>query len=169
MQDLLNRVINRYDVTDRFLDNAAIATLADYLDTGGTRVEVVAVINANAVEIVREAARQLFEELPYLIQPGGNAYTTRRHSMYLRDMNYFLRYTSYALLTGDTSILDERLLAGLRDTFNSLGIPLGVTARSVQLMKQQAHQKLLEAQLGNPLFVDEPFDYIIRELSERNV
>lgn len=169
MQDMLNRVINRYDVTDRFLDNAAIATLADYLDSGGTRVEVVAVINANAVEIVREAARQLFEELPYLIQPGGNAYTTRRHSMYLRDMNYFLRYASYALLTGDTSILDERLLAGLRDTFNSLGIPLGVTARSVQLMKEQVHQKLAAAQLSHSTFADEPFDYIIRELSERNV
>ncbi|EKQ66837.1 Phycobilisome protein [Leptolyngbyaceae cyanobacterium JSC-12] len=169
MQDTLTRVINRYDVTDRFLDNAAIATLTEFLETGSLRVQVVAVINANAVEIVRESARQLFEELPYLIQPGGNAYTTRRHSMYLRDMDYFLRYSSYALLTGDTSILDERLLAGLKDTFNSLGIPLGVTARSVQLMKERTHQKLIEAQLGNPAFVDEPFDYIIRALSERNV
>jgi phycobilisome core component len=169
MQDLLSRVINHYDVTDRFLDNAAIDNLANFLATGDLRVQAVAVINANAVEIVRESARQLFEELPYLIEPGGNAYTTRRHSMYLRDMNYFLRYTSYALLTGDTSILDERLLAGLKDTFNSLGIPLGVTARSVQLMKERSQQKLAAAQLGNPSFVNEPFDYIIRGLSERNI
>jgi phycobilisome core component len=169
MQDALARMINRYDVTDRFLDNAAISTLDEYLKSGYTRVQVVAVINTHAVEIVRESARQLFEELPYLIQPGGNAYTTRRHSMYLRDMDYFLRYASYALLTADFSILDERLLAGLRDTFNSLGIPLGVTARSVQLMKERVQQKLVELQLNDTTFVDEPFDYIIQALSERNI
>jgi phycobilisome core component len=168
MQDTLSQIINRYDVTDRFFDTAAIANLTDYLNTGNLRTQIVAVINANAVEIVRESARQLFEELPDLIQPGGNAYTTRRHSMYLRDMDYFLRYTSYALLTGDSSILDERLLAGLRDTFNALGIPLGVTARSVQLMKERVHQKLAAAQIDQPAWVDAPFDHIIRYLSERN-
>ncbi len=169
MQDVLSRMINHYDVIDRFLDEPAIALVTDFFQTGSLRIQVVAIINSNAVEVVRESARQLFEEMPELIQPGGNAYTTRRHSMYLRDMDYFLRYASYAMLTGDSSILDERLLAGLRDTFNSLGIPLGVTARSVQLMKERVQQKLSETQLGNPPFVAEPFDYIIQALSERNV
>jgi phycobilisome core component len=169
MQDTLARVIHRCDVADRFLDDPAIATLNEYLKTGALRVQVVSIINANAVEIVRQSARQLFVELPYLIQPGGNAYTTRRHSMYLRDMDYFLRYSSYALLTGDSSILDERLLNGLKDTFNSLGIPLGVTARSVQIMRDRVQQKLSAAQIGNPSFVNEPFDYIVRELSEHNL
>ena len=169
MQDTLSRVINRYDVTDRFLDESAIALITDFFQTGSLRVQVVALINSNAVEIVRESARQLFDEMPELIRPGGNAYTTRRHSMYLRDMDYFLRYASYAVLTGDSSILDERLLAGLRDTFNSLGIPLGVTARSVQLMKERVQQQLAKAQLENPPFVAKPFDYIIQALSERNV
>ncbi len=169
MRDVLSRMINHYDVIDRFLDEPAIALVTDFFQTGSLRIQVVAIINSNAVEVVRESARQLFEEMPELIRPGGNAYTTRRHSMYLRDMDYFLRYASYAMLTGDSSILDERLLAGLRDTFNSLGIPLGVTARSVQLMKERVQQKLSEAQLGNPPFVAEPFDYIIQALSERNV
>jgi phycobilisome core component len=169
MQDVLSRMINHYDVIDHFLDEPAIALVTDFFQTGSLRIQVVAIINSNAVEVVRESARQLFEEMPELIRPSGNAYTTRRHSMYLRDMDYFLRYASYAMLTGDSSILDERLLAGLRDTFNSLGIPLGVTARSVQLMKERVQQKLSEAQLGNPPFVAEPFDYIIQALSERNV
>ncbi len=169
MQDILSQVINHYDVIDRFLDEPAIALVTDFFQTGRLRVQVVAIINSNPVDIVRESARQLFEEIPELIQPGGNAYTTRRHSMYLRDMDYFLRYASYAILTGNSSVLDERLLAGLRDTFNSLGIPLGVTARSVQLMKERVQQKLSEAQLGNSPFVAEPFDYIIHALSERNV
>ncbi|NJP09556.1 MAG: allophycocyanin subunit beta [Leptolyngbyaceae cyanobacterium RU_5_1] len=169
MRDKLASVVERYDLTARFLDNSAIAAVTEYLNTGQARIQAVAMINANAVEIVREAARQLFEELPYLIQPGGNAYTTRRHAMYLRDMDYFLRYGSYALLTGDNSVLDERLLAGLRDTFNSLGIPLGPTALSIQLMKNRIKEKMAGAGLENTGLVDEPFDYMIRELSETDV
>ncbi len=169
MQDRVESLVKNYDLTARFIDNAAIASLLTYLDSGRLRTQVIAVINANAPEIVREAARQLFEELPDLILPGGNAYTTRRHAMYLRDMDYFLRYSTYALLTGDNSVLDERLLAGLRDTFNSLGIPLGPTARSIQIMKNMAQEKVAAAGLNQANFVDEPFDYIIRELSEKDV
>jgi allophycocyanin beta subunit len=50
-------------------------------------------------------------------------------------MDYFLRYATYAMLAGDPSILDERILNGLRETYNSLGVPIGATIRAVQAMK----------------------------------
>jgi phycobilisome core component len=52
-------------------------------------------------EIVKEAGSKLFEQVPELIRPGGNAYTTRRYAACLRDMDYYLRYGSYALVAGD--------------------------------------------------------------------
>ncbi len=84
-------------------------------------------------------------------------------------MGYFLRYCTYALLTGDNSVLDERLLAGLKETFNSLGIPLGPTARSVQLMRDVVKQQAQSAGIENATFIDEPFDYVVRQISEMDV
>lgn len=77
-------------------------------------------INADAAEIVREASQRLFQDEPDLLLPGGNAYTTRRLAACLRDMDYFLRYASYALVAGDSTILNERVLNGLDDTYKVL-------------------------------------------------
>jgi allophycocyanin beta subunit len=52
----------------------------------------------------------------------------------IRDLDYFLRYAAYAMLAGHASILDERILNGLRST-NSLGVPMGGTIRAIKAMK----------------------------------
>ncbi|QZZ19669.1 allophycocyanin subunit beta [Leptothermofonsia sichuanensis E412] len=169
MQDKLTSLAQHYDLTGEFLNWDEISPIQDFLNTGAARVQASALISSNAAEIVKKAASQLFEEQPELLKPGGNAYTTRRHAMYLRDMGYFLRYCSYALVAGDNSVLDERLLAGLRDMFNSLGIPLGPTARSIQLMKNIVKEKLAAAGVEDTTFVDEPFDYVVREISETDL
>lgn len=169
MQDKITSVVNNFDLTGEFLNRDAVDSLKDFMATGAARIQVALVIGSHATEIVKAAASQLFQEQPELVQPGGNAYTTRRYSMYLRDMDYFLRYCSYALVAGDASVLDERLLAGLRDTFNSLGIPLGATARSIQLMKNLVKEKLATTNIANTAFVDEVFDYVVREISETDV
>jgi phycobilisome core component len=169
MQDKITTVVKSCDLTGGTLNREVVATLKDLLADGETRVQIAAIIGANAAEIVKTAVSLLFQEYPELVSPGGNAYTTRRYNMYVRDMNYFLRYCSYAIVAGDASVLDERLLAGLRDTFNSLGIPLGPTARSIQLMKNLVKEKLAAAGITNTALVNEPFDYIVREISETDV
>lgn len=169
MQDKVTGVVEQFNLTGESLDRDTVESLKRFLETGSNRVLVASIIGSNAAEIVKTAASQLFQEQPELVRPGGNAYTTRRYTMYLRDMNYFLRYCSYALVAGDVSILDERLLAGLRETFNSLGIPLGPTARSIQLMKDLVKQRLIAAGVTDTAFVDEPFDYVVRSISETDV
>ena len=42
------------------------------------------------------------------------------------------------MLAGDTSILDERVLNGLKETYNSLGVPIGATVQSIQAIKEAA-------------------------------
>ena len=46
-----------------------------------------------------------------------------------------LRYISYALLAGDSSVLDDRCLNGLKETYIALGVPLQSAARAVGIMK----------------------------------
>jgi len=111
----------------------------------------------------------LFEEVPELIRAGGNAYTTRRYSACLRDMDYYLRYASYALVAADTNVLDERVLQGLRETYNSLGVPIGPTVRGIQIMSEMIQTMAAEAGIADTSLIAEPFDHLTRELSEVSI
>ncbi len=169
MRDAVTSLIKNYDVAGRYFDRNAIDSLKSYFDSGTARVQAAAAINANAASIVKQAGSQLFDELPELIRPGGNAYTTRRYAACLRDMDYYLRYATYALVAGSMDVLDERVLQGLRETYNSLGVPIGPTVRGIQIMKDIVKEQVAATGVANTSFLDEPFDYMTQELSERDI
>lgn len=169
MRDAVTSLIKNYDNTGRYLDRDALDTLKSYFNTGMARVQAAAVINGNAAAIVKQAGLQLFEDVPELIRPGGNAYTTRRYAACLRDMDYYLRYASYALVAGNMDVLNERVLQGLRETYNSLGVPIAPTVVGIQIMKDVVKAQVTAAGIEDVSFVDQPFDYITRELSEQDV
>ncbi|CAI8166478.1 MAG: allophycocyanin subunit beta [Prochlorococcus sp.] len=135
MQDAITNVINQSDVQGLYLDEGSMNSLEQYFASGELRVRAAATISANATAIIRDA---IAKSLLYSdsTRPGGNMYTTRRYAACIRDMDYFLRYATYAMLAGNTSILDERVLNGLKETYNSLGVPIGNTVQAVQAMKE---------------------------------
>jgi len=110
---------------------------------------------------------------PELLLPGGNAYTTRRWAACLRDMDYFLRYASYALVADDSTILNQRVLNGLDDTYKSLGVPTGPTVRSIALMADVVCEQLSDAGVAAPeainAVVRAPFEHLCRGLADTNV
>lgn len=75
---------------------------------------------------------------------------------------------SYPLVAGDNDVLDERVLEGLRETYNSLGVPIGSTVQGIQIMKAIVREKVEAAGFDNSV-VDQPFDYLTRELSEKDL
>ncbi len=169
MRDAVTTLIKNYDLTGRYLDRNAMDELKAYFESGSARIAAASMINGNSATIVKRAAAQLFEEIPELIRPSGNAYTTRRFSACLRDMDYYLRYATYALVAGDNNVLDERVLQGLRETYSSLGVPIGPTVRGVQIMKEMIEAMAEDSSLGSADFIAAPFDHITRELSEVSV
>ncbi|GAA6621497.1 allophycocyanin subunit beta [Scytonema sp. NUACC26] len=169
MRDAVTSLIKNYDVAGRYFDRNAIDNLKSYFESGTARVQAAASINSNAASIVKQAGSKLFEEQPELIRPGGNAYTTRRYAACLRDMDYYLRYATYALVAGSMDVLDERVLQGLRETYNSLGVPIGPTVRGIQIMKDIIKEQVAATGVSDTTFLDEPFDYMTRELSEKDL
>ncbi len=161
MQDAITSVINNYDVQGKYLDPSAIDKLKTFFATGELRVRAAATIAANAATIVKDATAKalLYSDLT---RPGGNMYTTRRYAACIRDMDYYLRYATYAMLAGDTSILDERVLNGLKETYNSLGVPIGATIQAIQAMKEVT-VSLVGSDAGKEMGVY--FDYISSGLS----
>ena len=165
MQDAITSLIGAYDATGKYFDRDALDTLKSYFATGSARLAASQAITANAASIVRKAGSQLFEVVPDLIRPGGNAYTTRRFAACLRDLDYYLRYASYALVAGNNDVLDERVLQGLRETYNSLGVPIGPTVQGIQILKELVFELVGD----NADWLGAPFDYMTSELSETSI
>ena len=137
-QDLFSKVVSQADNRGEFLSNEQLNALNEAVKAGNKRLDVVNRITSNASTIVTNAARTLFDEQPQLIAPGGNAYTNRRMAACLRDMEIILRYVTYATLAGDASVLDDRCLNGLRETYQALGVPGTSVAVGVGKMKDAA-------------------------------
>lgn len=138
MLDAFTKVVSQADARGEFLSLAQLDALTNLVKEGNKRLDAVNRITSNASTIVANAARALFAEQPQLIAPGGNAYTNRRMAACLRDMEIILRYVTYAAIAGDASVLDDRCLNGLRETYQALGVPGGSVAAGVSKMKDAA-------------------------------
>jgi allophycocyanin beta subunit len=135
MQDTITSVINPADERGKYLDTAELEKLRKYYQTGNLRVKAAATVSSGAANII---SRTVAKSLLYgdITCPGGNMYPTRRYAACLRDLSYFLRYATFAMLAADPSILDERVLNGLRETYDTLGVPVDRTVQAVQAMKE---------------------------------
>jgi phycocyanin beta chain len=134
--DAFSRFISQANEQGVFVSAEQLDALASIAKEGHKRLDIIDRITSNASAIVANAARALFVEQPQLIAPGGNAYTNRRMAACLRDMEIILRYVTYAMFVGDSSILDDRCLNGLRETYQALGVPGSSVAVAVQKMKE---------------------------------
>jgi phycocyanin beta chain len=138
MFDAFTKVVSQADARGEMLSSGQIDALSAMVADGNKRLDAVNRITSNASTIVANAARDLFAEQPQLIAPGGNAYTSRRMAACLRDMEIILRYITYSIFAGDASVLDDRCLNGLRETYLALGTPGASVATGVAKMKDAA-------------------------------
>lgn len=138
MLDAFTKVVSQADNRGQLVSDTQIDGLLAMVQEGAKRTDAVNRITSNSSAIVTNAARALFEEQPQLITPGGNAYTSRRVSACLRDMDIVLRYVTYAVFLGDASVMEDRCLNGLRETYVALGVPTSSMATSILKMKEAA-------------------------------
>ncbi len=171
MQDVISSIVNKYDITGKYLDSSGIQEIEEYFNTALERLEIAELIASNSSKIVKETATRLYIEQPELLRPGGNSYTTRRYATCLRDIDYYLRYISYSLIAGNNNVLSERLLDGLKETYSSLSVPIGPIVRTIEILKDvvKTEVKSKDVELINLDILNKPFDYITLNLSEQNI
>jgi phycoerythrin beta chain len=138
MLDAFSRAVVSADASTKCLGGGDIASLKAFVASGNKRLDAVSAIASNASCMVSDAVAGMICENQGLIQAGGNCYPNRRMAACLRDAEIILRYVTYALLAGDASVLDDRCLNGLKETYAALGVPTTSTVRAVQIMKAQA-------------------------------
>nr|YP_009391815.1 phycoerythrin subunit b [Acrosorium ciliolatum]ARW59959.1 phycoerythrin subunit b [Acrosorium ciliolatum] len=135
MLDAFSRVVVNSDTKSAYVSGSDLQALKTFINDGNKRLDSVNYIVSNASCIVSDAISGMICENSGLISPGGNCYTNRRMAACLRDGEIILRYVSYALLAGDASVLEDRCLNGLRETYIALGVPANSTVRAVNIMK----------------------------------
>jgi phycocyanin beta chain len=138
MLDAFTRVVVQADARGEYIPSSQFNALMTLVTNWECRVYILNCLISHRSEIVVYGARALFQAQPGLISPGGNAYTNRRMAACLRDLEILLRYILYAFYLGDISVLEERCLNGLRETYLALGVPTASVALAVQKMKEKS-------------------------------
>jgi len=138
MLDAFSRAVINADSKTACIGGEELNSLRNFISEGNKRLDAVNAVASNASCIVSDAVAGMICENQGLIQAGGNCYPNRRMAACLRDGEIILRYVTYALLAGDASVLEDRCLNGLKETYTALGVPATSTVRAVQIMKAQA-------------------------------
>jgi allophycocyanin beta subunit len=161
MQDIITAAINPADERGSYVQGSDLEYLTKYFQSGTLRVKAANQIGASSASIISETVAKslLYGDITC---PGGNMYPTRRYAACLRDLTYFLRYATYAMLAADASIIDERVLNGLRETYASLGVPIEATIQAINAMKEVITERI-GAEAGQEM--DRYLDHIIAGLS----
>ena len=138
MLDAFSRKAVSADSSGAFIGGGELASLKSFISEGNKRLDAVNALSSNAACIVSDAVAGICCENTGLTAPNGGVYTNRKMAACLRDAEIIMRYVSYALLAGDASVLQDRCLNGLRETYAALGVPTGSASRAVAIMKAAA-------------------------------
>ena len=152
MLDAFSRAVVSADANGATIGSDDLVALRKYVADANKRIDATLAITQNVSCIAADAISGMVCENTGMTQPGGNCYPTRRMAACLRDGEIILRYVSYALLAGDPSVLDDRCLNGLKETYMALGVPLSSAVRAVEIMKIASVAIMTETNTGRKMF-----------------
>lgn len=159
---VVSQVILKADDDLRYPSTGELKNIQSFLQTGEQRIRIVTILAEGEKKIVDQASKQLWQKHPDYIAPGGNAYDQKKRNQCLRDYGWYLRLVTYGVLAGDVSPIENIGLIGVRDMYNSLGVPVAGMADSISALKAASLSRLTDedAAAASPYF-----DYIIQAMS----
>ena len=159
---VVSQVILKADDELRYPSSGELKNIKEFLQTGQQRVRIATTLSENEKKIVDQATKQLWQKRPDFISPGGNAYGQRERSLCIRDFGWYLRLITYGVLAGDIDPIEDIGLIGVREMYNSLGVPVPGMVEAMNCLKK-ASLELLSKEDANE--AAPYFDYIIQAMS----
>ena len=159
---VVSQVILNADDELRYPTSGELKGVQEYFKTGLQRTRIVATLSENEKKIVDEAVKNLWKVHPEYIAPGGNAFGGRERSLCIRDYGWYLRLVTYGVLAGDKDPIESIGLVGVREMYNSLGVPVPGMVDAIRCLKD-ASLSILNA--GDASETAPYFDYIIQARS----
>jgi len=159
---VISQVILKADDELRYPSSGELKNINEFLRTGEQRMRIATTLAENEKKIVQQASKQLWQKRPDFISPGGNAYGEKQRALCLRDYGWYLRLITYGVLAGDIGPIEKIGLIGVREMYNSLGVPVPGMVESIRCLKQASLDLLAQEDAA----AAEPyFDYIIQAMS----
>ncbi|MBF2015857.1 MAG: allophycocyanin subunit alpha-B [Nostocales cyanobacterium 94392] len=159
---VVSQVILQADDELRYPSSGELKNIKDYLQTGEQRLRIVNTLTENEKKIVEQATKTLWQKRPDFIAPGGNAYGQRERALCIRDYGWYLRLITYGILAGDKEPIEKIGLIGVKEMYNSLGVPVPGMVEAIKGLKE-ASIDLLSAE--DALQAAPYFDFIIQAMS----
>lgn len=159
---VVSQVILKADDELRYPTSGELQSVSSFLKTGEQRVRIASTLAENDKKIVQEASRNLWQKRPDFIAPGGNAYGQRERNQCLRDYSWYLRLATYGILAGNIEPIESIGLVGVREMYNSLGVPVPGMVEAIRCLKAAALELLSaeDASEAAPYF-----DFMIQAMS----
>lgn len=159
---VITKVILSADDELRYPSVGELQILKDYFADSEKRISAACVIRDNQQEIIKLASKAIFQIHPEYIAPGGNAEGARKRSLCLRDYGWYLRLVTYGVLSGEKESVEQLGIIGVKEMYNSLGVPLLGMIDAIECLKSSSVEFLSDAQSS---LVLPYFDFIIQEMS----
>ena len=159
---LVSQIIVDADNELRYPTVGELEDIKNYFATGEQRIFISCTLRDKEKIIIQNASKAIFKLHPEYIAPGGNAEGARKRSLCLRDYGWYLRLVTYGIIAGDKSVIEKIGLIGVKEMYNSLGVPIIGMIDSIECLKQ-ATQKCLSQ--DEYIIVQPYFDFIIQGMS----
>jgi allophycocyanin-B len=159
---VVSQVILKADDELRYPSSGELEGIKKFLKTGAQRVRIAETLASSEKKIVDKASKELFRIHPEYRSPGGNAYGQKQYNQCIRDFGWYLRLVTYGILAGDKEPIEKTGLIGVREMYNSLGVPVPGMIDSIRCLRNAAVDLLSkeDADEATPYF-----DYIIQTMS----
>ena len=159
---LVSQIIIEADNELRYPTIGELQSIQKYVQTGEDRIRLSLFLRDQELIIVQKASKSIFKIYPEYIAPGGNAEGSRRRSLCLRDYGWYLRLITYGLLSGDKQAIERIGLIGVKEMYNSLGVPILGMIDAIQCLKEAALDLL---SIEDCRIIAPYFDFIIQGMS----
>lgn len=159
---LISQIIVNLDNELRYPSIGELQAIQNYLASGENRIRIISTIKDNEKDIIQKASKSIFKLHPEYIAPGGNAEGARKRSLCLRDYGWYLRVITYGIIAGDKESIERIGIIGMREMYNSLGVPIVGMIDSIQSLKEATLELVEEGDIPT---ISLYFDFIIQGIS----
>nr|ARW68204.1 allophycocyanin gamma subunit [Chondria sp. (in: red algae)] len=159
---IITKVILNADNELRYPSVGELNDLQNYFNTSEERIQIITILRDQEQEIIKIASKAIFAIHPEYIAPGGNAEGARKRSLCLRDYGWYLRLVTYGILSGEKEAIEQVGIIGVKEMYNSLGVPVLGMVDSIQCLRIATIEFLSDNQSK---FVIPYFDFIIQGMS----